>query len=304
MILFHNIEYVQKHSSLDHLGVYNVYPGQYNLFMGEITRNAYAKINLTLDVLHKREDGYHALYGIMRQIDLYDVVRVRAAADVRVTSDVPLPADNTLYRAARSYMELCGGGAHISVQKHIPSESGLGGASADAAAVLRALQGIYGAASEAQLYELGARIGADVPFCLMGGCVLAEGVGERLTPLSPIRLALVLVKGAGGIRTADLFRSLKLPVEHPDTQAALRAVEQNDAKALAANVKNALTPAAVAVMPQIQGYKEQLLRLGALGAEMTGSGSAVFGIFEEAAAARAAARAFVGADFVQAVSTV
>ncbi|MBQ6703264.1 MAG: 4-(cytidine 5'-diphospho)-2-C-methyl-D-erythritol kinase, partial [Clostridia bacterium] len=206
---------------------------------------AYAKINLTLDVLRKRPDGYHDLRGVMCAISLHDKVYIEPGDEIRFCCDIPLPENNTAVKAAKLFMQETGKGADIRLEKHIPSEAGLGGASADAAAVLRGMNELYGnPVAEKRLYELGLMVGADVPFCLMGGCALAEGVGEILIPLPVPHLDIVIVKGNGGISTGALFKSLRLPVEHPDTDGAIAAIQKGDVSALAPLCENALEPPA------------------------------------------------------------
>lgn len=251
---------------------------------------AYAKINLTLDVLRKRPDGYHDLRSVMCAVSLHDVVDIQPGSDIRFSCDIPLPENNTAVKAAGLFLQETGKGAAIRLAKHIPSEAGLGGASADAAAVLRGMNQLYGyPIEEKRLYELGLAVGADVPFCLMGGCAAAEGVGEILTPLPTPRLSMVIVKGSGGVSTAGLFRSLQLPVEHPDTDGAIAAIKKGDTALLASLCKNALEPPASALLPEIALHKQMLLDSGAVSTFMTGSGAAVVGIFENEAAARKAA---------------
>lgn len=260
---------------------------------------AYAKINLTLDVLRKRPDGYHDLRGVMCAVSLYDRVIIEPAEEIHFSCDAPLPENNTAVKAAKLFMQETGKGARIRLEKRIPYEAGLGGASADAAAVLREMNEIYGCpVPDQRLYELGLMVGADVPFCLMGGCNLAEGVGEILTPLPLPHLDLVIVKGNGGVSTGALFKSLRLPVEHPDTDGAIATIQKGDTSALAALCENALEPPATALLPEIAEHKRLLMQHGALSAFMTGSGAAVVGIFPDNAAAQRAARALSHLPFV------
>ncbi len=251
---------------------------------------ARAKINLSLDVLFKRADGYHELRTVMAETSLCDDVFAEAAEELCVESSVPLPPDNTAMRAASLYMARYGcGGAHIYIEKRIPSEAGLGGASADAAAVLRAMQSLYGApAAEAELYSLARQVGADVPFCLHGGTALCEGIGERITSLAPVHAHVLLVKGERGVSTGELFRSLSLPLAHPDTSGILNAIAQSELPKLGSRLFNALEAPAAALVPEIARYKSRLLAAGALGACMSGSGSCVFGLFESEESAQRA----------------
>ncbi|MDO5110828.1 MAG: 4-(cytidine 5'-diphospho)-2-C-methyl-D-erythritol kinase [Clostridia bacterium] len=259
---------------------------------------AHAKVNLTLDVLGKRPDGYHALRTVMAAISLADEVSVHPAPDVRVSADAALPADNTAYRAATLYQKRyrCGG-AHMHIKKRIPSQAGLGGASADAAAVLKAMQSFYGAATERELYALAREVGADVPFCLHGGVALCEGVGEILTPLPAIRCPIVLLKGEGGVSTGALFASLSLPVAHAGSELAVTAIQQDDLRTLASALGNALQASAEKMCGEIAENLQRLKELGALGVCMSGSGACVYGLFESRAAAARAVEQLADAPF-------
>ncbi len=263
----------------------------------ELRLDAPAKVNLTLDILRKRADGYHDLNSIMHNVGLYDTLIVSPSENIRLTCDEPLPRNNTVIRAVKIYQSAvrCPG-VHIRLIKRIPSEAGLGGASADAAAALRAMHRLYGGLSESALFRLAKDIGADVPFCLMGGCALAEGIGDRLTRLPVQNFSILIAKSARGISTRKLFSALKFPVQHPKNEDALRACLAQDISALAPLIKNALEPAAVKICPEIHKLKQMMLNYGALAAAMTGSGSAVFGLFQSLDEA-AAAREKLGAEY-------
>lgn len=258
-----------------------------------IQERACAKVNLTLGVTGRRSDGYHTLDSLMVTTDLCDDVTVTRCREVIVTcTGMFLPYRNTLRAAAERYRALTGRGARIHVYKRIPAEAGLGGGSADAAAVLRGMQRLYGEAEERDLYDIALRVGADVPFCLQGGLCRAQGVGEVLTPFRlGAPLHLVLAKPAAGVSTRALFERLNLPQPLPDTARAMAALSGGDVRALGTLLCNALQAEAEALVPEIGTLRQRLLALGALGACMTGSGSAVFGLFEtpEAAAAACAA---------------
>lgn len=279
-------------------------------------KKAYAKINLTLEALFRREDGYHELRGIMQSVDIYDAIHVeRLPEGIEITSDIPLPHNNTMRKAAELF--LAGrGGARIYAEKNIPSEAGMGGASADAAAVLTALNELYADTelfrTQNELYEIGLLVGADVPFCLMGGCALACGVGERLTYIPHVQLHLVIVKGNKGISTATLFGNLNAPSaskyqeksKPSPTDGAMLAITSGNLKKLCDHIHNDLQSSACAVAPEISTYIERLKKLGALGACMTGSGSAVFGIFKSKADAEYASRQFEDCEFAAVCSSV
>ncbi|MEA4971184.1 MAG: 4-(cytidine 5'-diphospho)-2-C-methyl-D-erythritol kinase [Candidatus Pelethousia sp.] len=259
-----------------------------------------AKLNLTLDVLGRRADGYHELRSIMASVDLYDEIGLAPAGEISLTWEGSMPAPrlekNTAYLAARAFFAQTGRACRIHINKRIPGQAGLGGGSADAAAVLRGLQRLYGGIEDEVLLSLARAIGADVPFCLLGGCALAEGIGDKLTSLPAPQLHLVLLKGRKGVSTPALFRSLQLPVPHPDTQAALAALS-GPAGGLAPFLQNALEGPATALLPEIGHLKARLLAAGALAAFMSGSGACVAGLFPSESAARAALPNFVDVPF-------
>ncbi len=281
--------------------------GIHNIYM-EILIKAYAKLNLTLEVVRKRADGYHDLSSVMQQINVFDSVRILPAQsnELRVLCDVPLPIDNTAFRAAKLFMAHTGcGGADIRIKKSIPVQAGMGGGSADAAAVLKGMELLYGKLPTSELFGLAERIGADVPFCLQGGCALCEGKGEIITPLKGLKLDLVIVKGARGISTKMLFSELNMPVRNPGaTKHAVTAIETENPKLLYGSISNALQPAAQRHCEEIGDYCERLKQLGALAASMTGSGSAVFGVFDNPESARMASEHFGDCDFVTCAQTL
>lgn len=263
-----------------------------------------------LDVIKKRPDGYHELEGVMQEISVCDDVFIEEAAGLSVSFDAPVPFVNTARTAAELYLAGSGLGANIRIGKRIPSEAGLGGASADAAAVLRGLNMLYGLRSESELFKIGLRTGADVPFCLTGGCAVARGVGEVLIPVKGMELDLLIVRGTRGVSTGKLFASLGVGAEPTSRipegtlKNALAALENGDKHALAADLANALTRPACLIAPEIEDYMARMLSLGALGASMTGSGAAVFGIFEDKASARRAYEHFKDCDFRAVCATV
>ena len=273
--------------------------------MDRTTKRAYAKLNLTLGVLYKRTDGYHALDSIMQTVDLFDTVSVERAREILVTSTgMVLPYDNTIRRAAELYRALTGRSAQIRVIKRVPAEAGLGGGSADAAATLNALQELYGEVDEKTLLELAAKVGADVPFCLRGGTQRAEGIGEVLTPVRGMKLHLLLAKPAEGVSTKKLFSRLTLPRMMPDTTAALKALSDGDLDALCPLLYNALEEPAIELVPEIGRIKRDLLSLGAKAACMSGSGSAVFGVFASQDAAKEAQERLTNVAFCQACESI
>ena len=258
---------------------------------------ALAKLNLTLGVLYKREDGYHALDTVMQTVSLFDRVFVEKSRTVEVhVTGMTLPQENTMYKAAMLYKDATGCGAKIRCEKRIPMEAGMGGGSADAAAVLRALQRQHRMADDRTLREIALKVGADVPFCLVGGTCRCEGVGEILTPFTlGKRLWFVIAKPKEGVSTRELFR--RLPRPRVQTLSAVAALARGDLHALAPLMQNVLEPAAIELVPEIGAWKQKLLDAGAIAAQMTGSGSVVFGLFESEEAAKAALPAVSDAAF-------
>ncbi|KLU62061.1 4-diphosphocytidyl-2-C-methyl-D-erythritol kinase [Peptococcaceae bacterium CEB3] len=252
-----------------------------------ITMFAYAKVNLALAISGLREDQYHELESVMQSVELHDVVRVgrRGSGLVCHCGSLSGP-QNLAYQAANLFLQRWGRqeGIEIEITKHIPVEAGLAGGSSDAAAVLRALNRLFGFPYTPDiLREMAAALGADVPFCLAGGTMWATGRGEVLEalPAAPA-LPLVLVKPRPGVNTEEVYRRWdwsgpRSRLKREDWQAVLR---RPAAAKVAALLSNALEPAAIELVPAIAEIKAKLLRAGCLGALMSGSGSAVFGLAE------------------------
>ena len=256
-----------------------------------ISLEAHAKINLSLDVLGKRDDGYHTLQMIMQTIQLHDTISVyEIPAGVEIKCEapyVPNNSSNIAYKAAELILQKYGikSGVRIEIDKQIPVAAGLAGGSTDAAAVLKGINSIFSlGVEEAELRQLGKTIGADVPYCIMGGTALAEGIGDELTRLaSPGKINLLLVKPRLGVSTAWVYKNFRLDKvnERPDTRLLVSAIEAGDIRTLATNMKNVLESVTLQKYPVIENIKKQLIKLGALGCMMSGSGPTVFGIFED-----------------------
>ena len=276
--------------------------------MRETAEKAYAKLNLSLDVTGRRADGYHDLAMLMQTVSLCDELRLRFREDgqVRAGSNLRfIPSDerNLAVRAALRYLEAVGDpgqGLQIELRKQIPVGAGMGGGSADAAAVLRALNRIYeNRLNRRELEELAQQIGSDVAFCVAGGTALAEGRGEKLTDLPDLPdCCFVICKPSFSISTPELYKKLdSAPVRiHPDTQGLLAAVESGDLRALCRRMYNVFEEIDDRRLRTVAELKSRLLDHRAMGAMMTGTGSAVFGVFrhaEEAEAACAALRSTV-----------
>ncbi len=269
-----------------------------------LAEKAYAKINLTLDVLAKREDGYHDLRSVMQTVSLCDDVEIDldTGKPWKIScgaASIPCDERNLAWKAARAFFDRIGkepDGIEIRIFKRIPSEAGLAGGSADAAAVLRVLnRWANDPFSVGELCALGAKVGSDVPFCVLGGTALAEGRGEKLSKLLDApELHLVICKPPVAFATPELFRRLDSVEikERPDTEAMLRALHSGDRKRIAGLLCNVFEQA-VAGYREIDAIKKSLLANGALGAVMTGSGSAVYGIFRSADCAKAACDALI-----------
>ena len=264
---------------------------------------AYAKLNLTLDILGKRPDGYHEMKMVMQTISLHDDVTVALTDGKGITCRVDgaaLPCDerNLAVKAAKAFCEAMNysGGIDIALIKRIPSEAGMAGGSADAAAVLRALRELVSPTlTDERLEQIGAAVGSDVPFCIRGGTQLAEGRGEKLTVLKPApRCFAAVCKPDFPISTPALFARVDgvTITDRPDTDAMLSAIECGNADALYENVSNVFEQALPeAQRERIEEIKRTLAENGALCAALTGSGSAVFGLFREEDACRSACSA-------------
>lgn len=257
-----------------------------------ISIDAHAKINLSLDVLGKRDDGYHTLQMIMQAIQLHDTISIHEIPDgVEIMCEapyVPNNSSNIAYKAAQAIIEKykIKTGVRLEISKRIPVAAGLAGGSTDAAAVLKGMNELFGLGIDNnELMAIGKTIGADVPYCIMGGTALAEGIGEKLTPLSGLgNIPVLLVKPRIGVSTAWVYKNLNLENmgERPNTPLLISAIGEGDTRTLAANMKNVLESVTQQKYPVIEAIKKELVKLGALGSMMSGSGPTVFGIFEDA----------------------
>lgn len=268
-----------------------------------LRESACAKVNLTLDVLSKRPDGYHDLSSVMQTISLRDDVEIDLDTGKPwqiccEKEDIPNDERNLAWKAARLFFDSMGcepDGLSIRITKRIPSQAGLGGGSADAAAVLRTLnRWKNGPFSVYELCDLGARIGSDVPFCVLGGTALAEGRGEKLTKLPDApKMFFTVCKPELSFSTPDLFRSLDATAlsERPETEKMRAALRSADVQSVGKLLCNVFEQAVIRGHPEISRIKTALMTHGALGSLMTGSGSAVYGIFDVLEDARTACAA-------------
>lgn len=260
-----------------------------------VEEKAYAKVNLSLDVIKRRKDGYHAVKMIMQTIDLYDTLTFeKTEKEIKLVTDnyflnkeAESGKDNLVVKAAKAFFEYTGinGGVEINLYKRIPLAAGMGGGSSDAAAALRALNSLYCAGLSAdKLREIGVTIGADVPFCVEGGTCLCEGIGEVLTKLPDLPLTDILIcKPRIDVSTKaayEAYDSLENPF-HPDVAAMKELIVscEVEKQALAALMGNSLEKVTSGLYPEIESIKGKMLQAGALNAMMSGSGPTVFGVF-------------------------
>lgn len=260
-----------------------------------ITIAAHAKINLSLDVLRRKPNGYHELSMIMQEIDLKDIVTITQIDDnnknIEITcnqSQVPTDESNIVYNTYKLISEKFNINKSIKVhiEKNIPISAGLAGGSTDAAAVIKALNKLWNLRLDEQdLMDLGVQIGADVPFCIMGGTALSEGIGEKLTPLKSFKdKEILLAKPGVGVSTADVYKNLDIEnlKDRPDIEKIMSLIEKDDTRGLAHDMKNVLESVTTKLHPQIEEIKKEMIACGALGSLMSGSGPTVFGIFDNA----------------------
>ena len=272
-----------------------------------VVREARAKINLTLDVTGRRADGYHTVRMVMQSVALHDTVTVAVTREADTPRgivltcsrpDLPVDETNLAHRAAALFYRETGAPlttCEIHIEKRIPMAAGLAGGSTDAAAVLHALNELHGTELPLDaLCAMGLKLGADIPYCLRGSTMLAEGIGEVLSPLAPLpHCWAVLCKPPFPISTADAYRAIDSAavLAHPDTDGMCRALEQADFAGVCARLHNVMEVVAAPAHPQIGEIRAVLRAHGADGTLMSGSGPTVFGLFSEESRARAAADA-------------
>lgn len=254
-----------------------------------IEENAYGKINLALDVLYKREDGYHEINSIMQQISLHDTVTIKEGGrGVQISCDnslVPLDHTNLVHMAWDEIRKLTGTNSGVSVEIHkvIPVAAGLAGGSSNGAAVLLGLNEMWKLGlSQDELMAIGKRIGADIPFCILGGTALAEGIGEKLTNLKPFKDKHILLANPGfGISSAYAYSKLKIPKTRKPMDVLIQCIENDDQKCLADGMFNVFEDSIIPENPIIGDIKRIMEEYGAIGALMSGSGASVFGLYDD-----------------------
>ncbi|BCJ87418.1 4-(cytidine 5'-diphospho)-2-C-methyl-D-erythritol kinase [Effusibacillus dendaii] len=254
-----------------------------------VGEKAKAKINLTLDVLYKRPDGYHEVEMVMQSVDLSDHLLFDERGDDQITLScnvpyVPLDERNLAYQAAallKSRYQIRKG-VHIKIDKQIPVAAGLAGGSSDGAATLRGLNRLWNLGlSLHDLAKLGAELGSDVPFCVYGGTAIAKGRGEQIERLAvACPLWVVLVKPSFSVSTADVYGNLRVQEikTHPDTKGMIRSLAEGNPEAIVSHLGNVLESVTFQMYPDLEKLKQSMIRFGAMGALMSGSGPTVYGI--------------------------
>lgn len=267
--------------------------------MKEISVKALAKINLGLDVVRRREDGYHEVRMVMQTIHLFDRLEIKRIQGGNITiatnlSFLPTNENNLVYKAAKLLMDEfhIGDGIDVKLYKHIPVAAGMAGGSTDAAAVLYGMNRIFDLGlTKEELMERGVKIGADVPYCIMRGTALAEGIGEKLTALPPmVKCPVLIAKPQINVSTRFVYENLKLNAKtvHPDINKLVDDITEKDLKKIALDMGNVLETVTIPNYPVIAEIKEQMMEHGAAGSMMSGSGPTVFGLFEKENTAEAA----------------
>ena len=254
-------------------------------------RKAYAKINLSLDVTGRLDNGYHLVDMIMQTVNIYDELSFeRTDGEIVLESDcgeLPLDENNLIYKAIRLIQEECGvtGGLRVFLKKNIPIAAGMAGGSTDCAATLMAMDELYGLKlGTKRLMELGVKLGADVPYCILGGTARAQGIGEKLTRLPNCpTMKLLVAKPDLNVSTKEVYTGLdaleNLP--HHGVDDMVRAIESGNGRAVAAGLGNVLECVTIPLHPVIREIKDRMLELGAINSLMSGSGPTVFGIYEK-----------------------
>lgn len=258
--------------------------------MNEIVLESYGKINLGLDVLYKKENGYHEINTIMQQISLKDIVTIRDNKKGIIiesnNKDMPVNSENLVYKAWKAIKEKTGikRGIHIKIHKNIPMAAGLAGGSSNGAAVLKGLNKLWELGlKDEELKAIGKELGADIPYCIQGGTALAQGIGEKLYPLKSFAgIDVLLINPGILISTEDIYKSLNLEKRKPmNMEKIIRAIKDRDLEALGNNMENIMESVAIKENPIIGEMKKDMKKHGSLGSLMSGSGPTVFGLFQD-----------------------
>jgi len=272
--------------------------------MEKVVTKAFAKINLSLDVLGKLDNGYHEVQMVMQTVSVFDLVTVsKLRSGIELSTNLPyltIDCNNIAYRAAEEFFEYTGikAGVRIDISKRIPVGAGLAGGSSNASAVLKAMNKLFGAGlSLKELCKIGIKLGADVPYCILGGTRLAEGIGEKLSPLPKLpKCSILLVKPSFSISTKTVYEKIDSYTDYkrPETHKLIAGLRSSDIKMITAAMGNVLEEVSLSEHPILEKVKEELLTLGAIHAQMSGSGPTVFGIFTNMEDARNAKKELWG----------
>lgn len=268
----------------------------------DISLKALAKINLGLDVVRRREDGYHEVRMIMQTIHLYDRLDIKRTQEPGIQiqtnlSFLPVNENNLIYKAAKLLMDEFSitDGVSVKLDKRIPVAAGMAGGSTDAAAMLIGVNRLFSLGlTKKQLMERGVQIGADVPYCIMRGTALAEGIGEALSPLPPmVKCPVLIAKPSISVSTKFVYQNLKLDdtTIHPDIDRLIDDIKAKNLHDIAAHMGNVLETVTIPNYPVIDEIKKHMLSNGAVGAMMSGSGPTVFGLFDDEDTAKKAYKA-------------
>lgn len=276
---------------------------------------AYAKVNIGLDVVRKREDGYHEVCMVMQTVQLYDRLIFHILDDdiIRIKTDLetlPVNEDNLVYKAVKLLKDTyqIKKGMEIELYKNIPVAAGMAGGSADCAAALVGTSRLFGLnLQKEKLMELGVKLGADVPYCVMRGTALSEGIGEILTPLPPFPMCYILIaKPPISVSTKFVYEHLdaKEVIKHPDIVGIVKAIENGDLPEITNRMENVLETVTIPEYPIIEDIKQCMKEQGAMNALMSGSGPTVFGIFENKKDAEKAGNLIIEKDFTNQVYVI
>ena len=267
--------------------------------MDNISLKALAKINLGLDVVRRRDDGYHEVRMIMQTINLFDRLEIKKIKEsaIKIHTNLfflPVNENNLVYKAAKLLIDEFGiqEGVSVGLTKKIPVAAGMAGGSTDAAAMLFGMNRLFGLGlSKKQLMERGVKIGADVPYCIMRGTALAEGIGDKLSPLpAMVKCPVLIAKPQISVSTKFVYQNLKLDDKtvHPDIDRLIEDIRNKDLKAVSDHMENVLESVTIPNYPVISQIKEQMMDSGAVGSMMSGSGPTVFGLFDDSRTAQLA----------------
>lgn len=268
----------------------------------DISLKALAKINLGLDVVRRREDGYHEVRMIMQTVQLYDRLDIKRTQEPGIQiqtnlSFLPVNENNLIYKAAKLLMDEFSitDGVSVKLDKRIPVAAGMAGGSTDAAAMLIGVNRLFSLGlTKRELMERGVQIGADVPYCIMRGTALAEGIGEALSPLPPmVKCPVLIAKPSISVSTKFVYQNLKLDdtTIHPDIDRLIDDIKAKNLHDIAAHMGNVLETVTIPNYPVIDEIKKHMLSNGAVGAMMSGSGPTVFGLFDDEDTAKKAYKA-------------